>query len=142
MIEPPAAGVAAQPQPPARPATRTRTWLPEELAELVTAHRFTYQHEGQLQDGLAAVFTAQGVVAEREVRLAGHDRIDFLVGRVGVEVKTRGQVAAVARQLQRYAGCDRIDALLLVTAVARHLTLPATIGGKPLLVASLLEGAL
>jgi hypothetical protein len=142
MIRPPAASVAAQPQPPARPADPARTWLPEELAELVTAHRFTYRDEGQLQNGLAGVFTDQGVVAEREVRLASRDRIDFLVGRIGVEVKTRGQVAAVARQLQRYASSDRIDALLLVTAVARHLTLPATIGGKPLVVASLLQAGL
>jgi hypothetical protein len=141
MIQPPAGG-GAQPQAPTRPAVQARTWPPEELAELVTAHRFTYRDEGQLQDGLAAVFAAQAVVAEREVRLASRDRIDFLVGRVGVEVKTRGQVAAVARQLQRYAASDRIDALLLVTAVARHLTLPATIGGKPLVVASLLQTCL
>jgi len=119
-----------------------RSWTAAELAQLICGHRFTYRDEPQLHDGLAALFAAHRVPVQREVPLSGSDRIDFLAGRVGIEVKTHGQPAAVARQLQRYAGSDRIDALVLVTAVARHSRLPATLGGKPVLLASLLEGAL
>ncbi len=113
-----------------------------EIARLITGYRYTFRDEEQLHDALAEVFAACGVQAEREVRLSSHDRIDFLIGRVGLEVKTDGATTAVARQLQRYARHDRIDTLVLVTTVARHRTLPPTIGGKPLIVASLLDSAL
>jgi hypothetical protein len=136
----------ADPAAPSAPAdghgVGGRSWTAAELAALIGGHRFTYRDESQLHDGLAALFAAHQVPVQREAQLSGSDRIDFLAGRVGIEVKTHGQPAAVARQLQRYAGSDRIDALVLVTAVARHSRLPATLGGKPVLLASLLEGAL
>jgi hypothetical protein len=136
----------ADPADPSAPAdaggAAGRSWTAAELAQLISCHRFTYRDEQQLHDGLAALFAAQQVPVQREAPLSSSDRIDFLAGRVGIEVKTHGPPATVARQLQRYAGSDRIDALVLVTAVARHSQLPATLGGKPLLLASLLEGAL
>jgi hypothetical protein len=134
---------------PTHPSTRAdhdaaagRAWTADTLVELITDHRFTYRDERQLHDGLAELFADHQVPVQREAPLRGSDRIDFLAGRVGIEVKTRGFPAAVLRQLQRYATSDRVDALVLVTTVARHSTLPAAIGGKPLLIASLLEGAL
>jgi hypothetical protein len=137
-----AAAVAGQPASPGEAGADGPPWEPATLARLVASHRFTYRDERQLHDGLAELFAAHQIPVQREARLTGSDRIDFLVGRVGIEVKTHGPAIAVARQLQRYAGSDRIDALVLVTAAARHTCLPNTIGGKPLLVASLLEAGL
>ncbi|MCL1855770.1 MAG: hypothetical protein FWF86_08560 [Clostridia bacterium] len=57
-------------------------------------------------------------------------RIDYLVGSVGIEVKKGKPLARVLhRQLQRYASCESVSALVLVTQ--RHVRLPGAIGGKP-----------
>jgi hypothetical protein len=71
---------------------------------------------------------------EREVRLGGADRIDFLFrSGLGIEVKVKGQATAVWRQLRRYAvHNDRVRALLLVTTIARHAAgSPADLDGVP-----------
>jgi hypothetical protein len=137
---------APNPTQPSTPAGHDdaagRVWTADALAGLITRHRFTYRDEQQLHDGLAELFADHQIPVQREAPMRGIDRIDFLAGRIGIEVKTRGSPAAVLRQLQRYATSGRVDTLVLVTTVARHTTLPASIGGKPLLIASLLEGAL
>ena len=66
------------------------------------------------------------------MRLAPTDRIDFLLGGVGIEVKVDGSTAQILRQLRRYASSPQIEHLVLVTNRARHRSLPAVIGGKPL----------
>ena len=72
-----------------------------------------------------------GLPAEHEVPLAPRCRIDFLCGRVGVEIKRgRAERARVLAQLRRYAACERIEALILVTE--RTLSLPDELSGKPL----------
>lgn len=101
------------------------------VADAIRSYRFTYRAEDQLQEGIAAALAAAGLPAEREVRLSPTDRIDFIVGRVGVEVKITGSVSAVLGQLQRYATHD-LDALLLVTTRARHQSLPTVVGALPL----------
>ncbi|MGH3825963.1 MAG: hypothetical protein ACRDQX_02120 [Pseudonocardiaceae bacterium] len=101
------------------------------VTAVIRSYRFTYSAETQLQEGVAAAFATAGVPAEREARLSPIDRIDFLIGRVGVEVKIAGSVGAVLGQLQRYALHD-LSALVLVTTRARHLALPTTVGGLPL----------
>jgi hypothetical protein len=102
----------------------------------VESNRFRWSDEDDVQEALAQLLTDVG--ARREVVLSGRDRVDLLVGRVGVEVKVDGAPNAVARQLQRYAASPAVDHLVLVTSVARHRALPDTIGGKPLTVMSLL----
>jgi hypothetical protein len=46
--------------------------------------------------------------------------IDFLVGDVGLEVKTQGSVPAIFQQLQRYASFAAVRSLLLVTTRLRY----------------------
>jgi hypothetical protein len=114
-----------------------------ELASLVDSlrrARFRFDNEQELQAGiyqwLAPVWPVQ-----REVELNANDRIDLLVGAVGIEVKVNGSRAAVIRQLHRYAQHPRISALILVTNRTRH-AVPETINGKPVRVVSLvLHGA-
>ena len=57
-------------------------------------------------------------------------RIDYLVGDVGIEIK-KGKPDAnhIQRQLLRYAACQGISALIVISQ--RHVKLPDTLGGKP-----------
>jgi len=64
------------------------------------------------------------------------DRIDFLVGDVAVEVKTKGSRAEVIRQLYRYASHSRVAWIVLATTRAQH-RMPEAIGAKPVSVAYL-----
>lgn len=101
------------------------------IAAVINAARYHYRDEGQLQEGIAAALAAAHIPAEREVHLSGRDRIDFLAGTTGIEVKIAGRPADVIRQLRRYAVSSRVEALILVTTRARHRAMPPVIGGKP-----------
>ena len=102
------------------------------VAAVIGSNRYRYSDEHQLHDGIAQALAAAGVTAVAEARLSAADRIDFLVGTVGIEVKVGGSPAAVARQLRRYAASPGIEALILVTNRARHRGLPAELGSVPL----------
>ena len=57
-------------------------------------------------------------------------RIDYLVGSVGIEIKKGKPLArALQIQLRRYAECEAISALVVVTQ--RHVKLPGHMNGKP-----------
>lgn len=107
----------------------------DKIVGAIRSHRFSYANEDELQEGLATVIANAGLEPVREVRLNGRDRIDILVERVGIEVKVAGGVTHPWDQLKRYAECEEIDALVLVTS--RWYTLPDEVGGKPLATVSL-----
>lgn len=73
---------------------------------------------------------AGGIPWEHEVKLAPRCRIDLMCGSVGIEVK-RGAVdkAGVMRQLTRYAACEQVQSLILVTE--KTVPVPRTLCGKP-----------
>lgn len=102
------------------------------VAIAISKVRFRHASEDDLQRGIAAALTELGMDVEREVRLTARERIDLLVGGVGVEVKIAGVLRDVERQLARYAASTRVDALVLVTTRASHRP-SAEIGGKPVL---------
>ena len=66
-----------------------------------------------------------------EVKLAPRCRIDLMCGGVGIEIK-RGKVekARIAEQLRKYAACDQVSGLILVTE--KTVPLPHAINGKPI----------
>jgi hypothetical protein len=112
------------------------------IVDTLARHRFRYQDEDELQRGLAAVLAREGFEVEREVRLNRRDRIDLIVGRVGVEVKVAGEASSLLRQVTRYVGSDRVDAVLVVTNRVRHLRLPPKINEKPVAVVALAAAGL
>ena len=112
-----------------------------ELADAIACCRFSYATEDELQRALADALARTGRTVEREVRLDGHNRIDLLVDRIGIEVKVAGKADAVMRQIRRYVASDLVDGLLLVTTRARH-ALPAEVDGKPVAVVQLSGAAL
>lgn len=73
---------------------------------------------------------AQGIASTHEVRLAPRCRIDLMCGQVGIEIK-RGKPdkQRILAQLSRYAACEQVSALILVTE--RTVAVPTTLHGKP-----------
>lgn len=106
------------------------------VVEVLSAYRFRWTSEDDLQAGVHGALSAAGLDPVREVRLSARDRIDVLVGTVGVEVKVArpGSTASaeqVTAQLQRYAAHEQITELVLVTTTVRHKRVPAEVGGVP-----------
>lgn len=121
-----------------RPATSPSPAALELLVGALKATRFQYNTERELQDGMEAVFKAQGFAYERECVLARRDIIDFIVfGSVGVEVKIKGSPNEVARQLLRYAKQPRLTHIVLVTGKLRLGALPEKLMDKPVTVVGL-----
>jgi len=112
---------------------------PEHLASLMYHTQFRFSSEADLQEAIEALYVQNGVSYVREARLNAKDRIDFMVGGIGVEVKVDSSLNSVQRQLWRYAASDAIDSLVLVTTKAAHKNLPEFITGKPLYVVHLLH---
>lgn len=102
------------------------------LLSILSKYSFNFSNEKDLQSGLEALFKIENIPYEREYILSKSDRIDFLVGSIGVEVKTKGSYAAVLRQLWRYAEFGKVAQLILVTTKASHLSLPNKILEKPI----------
>lgn len=125
---------------PVRPYTVTERVA--DIYETLLTTRPTFRDEADLQAEIAEALAAAGIAATREVPLSdGASRIDLLAWDVGIEVKIAGSTPAVRRQLARYAQCPEIAALVLVTVRASHHA-PATLGGKPVIVCSLIGGGL
>jgi hypothetical protein len=112
-----------------------------DIADLLRHHRYPHTDEKQLQDGIEKVLQSCGIDYRREVRLTAQDRPDFMVGTVAIEIKIKGPFIHVLRQLVRYAEHEQVTGLVLVTTKASHLNMPAKLHGKPVVVASLMEGA-
>jgi hypothetical protein len=112
------------------------------LADTIGRSRYRYASEDDLQEGLAAALVPAYTV-EREVRISDHSRVDLLVdGDLVIEVKVAGTADALLRQVTRYAASPRVAGLVAVTTRVRHLALPDTVGGKPLVTVSLTGSAL
>jgi len=115
------------------------------VENLLRAHRFRFGNERELQDGIAQVLSAANISFAREVVLGDAGVIDFVVREqeaIGLEVKISGSLAALTRQLHRYAQRPELASLMLVTPLARLIRLPPTFAGKPLRVVHLLSSAL
>lgn len=110
------------------------------VVRAATTHRFRWASETELQDGLEVAFTTAGLRVEREHWFFDGGRIDFLVeDRVGVEVKVKGGVGGVERQLSRYA--LHVDALVLITTRPQHRAIASNLRGVPVTLVVLQEGA-
>lgn len=111
------------------------TMLSNRITVALAANTYRFATEDELQRGIAAALTNAEIPFEREVRLGLPDRIDFLCGDVGIEVKIGGGISALTRQLSRYADSERIAALVVVTSRNQHrVQLPRRINDKPIAV--------
>ena len=86
--------------------------------------------EYDLHAAVSGALTQAGIAHQHEFRFAPRCRIDFLAGRIGLEIKKgRPTPSALRDQLSRYLMSDALDAVIVVTQ--RAVLLPQTIGGKP-----------
>jgi hypothetical protein len=115
---------------------------PTDLTAALSGFVSRHQTEAELCDALEGFLGDLELQVEREARLGPRERIDFLVqtedARIGVEVKCKGGVRSVTRQLGGYAASDGVDALILVTTKPSLGAVPRTIGGIPIYVATML----
>jgi hypothetical protein len=102
----------------------------DRITTALRSYRLRFGTEADLQADIVELLTTEQIDFVREYRLSAKDRIDFLIGRIGIECKTKGSLGAIAQQLLRYAESDEIDALVLVTR--RQYAMPSTLQGKPL----------
>ena len=107
------------------------------VADALASVRMPAQpEEYDIHAAVADALSAAGLAFIHEYRLGPRNRIDFLVGRVGIEVK-KGRPASsdLTRQLRRYLAADALDGLIVVTQ--RVTAVPGVICGKPVMLVSL-----
>jgi hypothetical protein len=93
---------------------------PQQLIDLFSTAALPCHNEANMQLAIAELLAEASISFEKEVRLNPRDRIDFLVGSVGIETKISGSYATVASQLLRYAESKLVSHILLVTTKASH----------------------
>jgi hypothetical protein len=105
-----------------------------QLRDHLSVFRFNYMNEYELQCGIEQALAGTMFHVEREVRIGELGRLDFLIdGRIVIETKIGGSAPQLMRQVARYAQCDTVSAILVVTDRANH-RMPLSFNGKPLLV--------
>lgn len=87
-------------------------------------------YENDIHRRVLECLAQAGLQVVHEAPIGKGCRIDCLIGNVGVEIKKgKPNAAALARQLRRYAACDGVEALVVVTQHA--VRLPDQVLGKP-----------
>lgn len=105
----------------------------EYIERIFDRYKITAADEYGVQNAITQAFYFAGQAMmpavkhdlRREVQIGPGDRIDFLIDRIGIEVKVAGQPAKVADQLRRYADTGCLSELVLVTTRSRHTTIRA-----------------
>ena len=87
-------------------------------------------YENDIHQMVADRLSEAGLPFVHEAKLAPGCRIDFLAADIGIEIK-KGKLdaSAVQKQLMRYAACDGVSAIVLLTQ--RSVRIPKTVMGKP-----------
>ena len=77
--------------------------------------------ERELQGHIETILQQEQVRYRREFILYTGDRLDFFVDRsVAIEVKVAGGITPLIEQLQRYALCDEVREILVVSTRPKH----------------------
>lgn len=98
----------------------------------LVGHSVLASSEDDLVQACTRLFNDAGLGFVAEYRLNERDRIDMFAGGLGIEFKIQASIADVLRQLDRYAACPAIRALLFVTTKRRLANLPAMLRDVPL----------
>ncbi len=94
--------------------------------------------ENKLHVHVQNTLSDKGFLVEHEAKVAPRSRVDFLVGKIAIEIKrNRPNKTALIKQLKRYAGSPLVDAIIVLTE--KSVSLPPTILNKPIRSLSLLS---
>ena len=87
-------------------------------------------YENDIHRMVAQRLEDAGIEFTHEAKLGPGCRIDYLAGNVGIEIKKgKPDAANVKKQLMRYAACENVHAIILLTQ--RRVAVPAQVLGKP-----------
>lgn len=104
-----------------------------EISRLLSRYRLPFSSEKELQNSIEGILSSHHVAYEREWRLNSHNRPDFYLPepKIAIEIKIKGSRAAVADQLERYAGFYEVAEIVLISTRMQHCAVPDEINGKP-----------
>lgn len=85
------------------------------LGRLLAGFAYRYGSEVQLHAALASVLEQACIPFEREYRLDDHNRADFWIDGLVVEVKVGGSLADALRQAGRYISLPAVRGVLLAS---------------------------
>lgn len=111
----------------------------KDLSKLLSRYRLAYQSEEDLQELIERILLKEGLPYFREVILSPQDRIDFTIGKIGIEIKIKGTLTNLTRQLHRYTLHPNLDSILVVTDKNILSTLPDTLNNKNIRVHKLIK---
>lgn len=114
------------------------TLMLSRIVHIIQSRRINVSTEIAAHNAIHVALIANGMDVQREVWLSDADRIDLLVGTIGIEVKVAGSRRDIWRQLSRYAANPAIEGLVLATATAWPVI--KQINGTQLRIASLTRG--
>jgi hypothetical protein len=110
-----------------------------EIITQLCGNLYSWASEADLQGSVFKVLDQSGYDVQREVALNARDRVDFMVGKIGIECKVAHSATQVIRQLARYVESPLIDEIILLTTRHAHQSIPTEMGGKPIHVVYLLS---
>jgi len=108
------------------------------LCQKLSSTKFIFSNEIELHQGIEQFLISLGIDYQKEVILDSKDRIDFLIGKIGIEIKINESTSEVTRQLWRYAQQEMIDEIILITTRSKHKVIEGIINGKPIYIVHLL----
>ena len=100
----------------------------DKLERLLTGQRFELADELRLQHQLSLYFS-NFILFKEEKKLGPRKRVDFFYEGIAIELKVGGNPRKVFKQLEKYAECEEVKAILLITS--KSFQMPAEIMGKP-----------
>lgn len=86
----------------------------EQLQRLLCAHAYRFNDEKDLQAGIEEVLQAAGIEYQREHQIDAHNRSDFVVDGIVLEVKIKGSLPVAARQCYRYQRLPDVRGVMLL----------------------------
>jgi hypothetical protein len=92
----------------------------KEIESALRQYVIPADNEAAMQSVIERVLKIRRFDYNREVVLSDADRIDFMVGAIGIECKVAGTAGAVMLQCGRYLDHDAVESLILVTTKATH----------------------
>jgi hypothetical protein len=92
----------------------------EQVLSVLQGLALTHANEDEMQRGIADALSAAGIDFVREQVVGSHGRIDFAVGRIGIECKVAGPATRVYLQVAGYLDSGEFDAIVLATTRRAH----------------------
>lgn len=106
---------------------------PSRIDELVTALSgigAVSSVEAELQRMVRDRLQQRGVAFEEQVATDSGCRFDFVIDEIAVELKIKGGLAPLLRQIDRYAQ-EKLKGIIVVSTRRQLLVLPAELRGMP-----------